>query len=315
MRVQTTFHFRFLVLALLYWLTGPQSGQAQTSPDAPSLAQLLAYKTEAPLAIKLVGSQRENGVIVDDITFASVAGNEPVAAYVVRPEAPGQATAGVLFIHWYAPSEPTSNRTQFLEEARALARRGTTSLLVSTFWSTASRYRARRWQDDYQNTINQAKDLRRALDVLLAQPGVEAQRIACVGHDYGAMFGAMAVAADTRVKFFVSIAGTARFADWYTYGSATGRPEGPALTAFRTQLTPLDPITVLAQSRAPVFFQFGEADRYTPRADFLALYQAAAEPKRIATYPSGHPMLLPIIQHDRLAWLSEQLGLKEASGK
>jgi dienelactone hydrolase len=292
-------------------LLGSRPALAQTGSPTPTLAQLLAYRAEAPLEVKLVSSKRETGVIIDDITFASVAGGAPVAAYLVRPDGAAKSAAGVLFVHWFEPSSPTSNRTQFLDEARELAKRGTVSLLVATFWSDPARYRARRWQDDYQNTINQAKDLRRALDVLLIQPGVDAQRIACVGHDYGAMFGSLAVAADTRVKAFVSIAGTVRFADWYTFGSASGRPAGAELTDFRARLAPLDPINALPLSKAAVFFQFGETDHYTPRPDFVALYLAAREPKRLATYASDHPMLLPVIRYDRHVWLREQLGLPE----
>jgi dienelactone hydrolase len=304
------------LLGLLLFTAGHSASAQATSPAAPAgpaLAQLLAYPATAPLDVKVIGTKREAGVVVDDITFAAAAGGAPIAAYLVRPEGVVKGAAGILFVHWFEPSSATSNRTQFLDEARELARRGTVSLLVATFWSDPARYKARRWQDDYQNSVNQAKDLRRALDVLLAQPGVDAQRIGCIGHDYGAMFSSLAVAADTRVKAFVSIAGTARFADWYTFGSASGRPAGEALTAFRAQLAPLDPINVLPQSKAAVFFQFGEADHYTPRADFVALYLAAAAPKRIATYPTDHPMLLPIIRHDRLAWISEQLGLPAAA--
>ncbi|GAA4368296.1 hypothetical protein GCM10023185_40930 [Hymenobacter saemangeumensis] len=294
-------------------LGGSRLLPAQTRPAGKPLAALLPYQPTAPLAVRTLSTKSEGGVVVEDLTFASASGGEPVPAYLVRPEGSERAGAGVLFVHWYAPAAPSSNRSQFLAEARELARRGVVSLLVSTFWSDPARYQERRWQDDYQNTINQAIDLRRALDVLLAQPGVQAGRLACVGHDYGAMFGALAVAADTRVKAFVSIAGASRFADWYSFGSASGRPEGAELAAFQAQLAPLDPITVLPNSKAAVFFQVGEADRFTPRADFVGLYVAAAEPKRLATYSCGHEMSLPIIQHDRLAWLQEQLRLVPAA--
>ncbi len=51
------------------------------------------------------------------------------------------------------------------------------------------------------------------------------------------------------------------------------------------------------------------ADRFTPREGFVALYMAAPGTKRIATYPSDHPMDADIIRVDRSAWLAEQLGL------
>ena len=300
------------VLALLLGMLGaaPSAAQDAATTTQPATAErLLAYDAAQPLDLRVVGTERQDGVTVEDITFRGASGGAPVAAYVVRPSEGAGPFAGVLFVHWFAPPEPTSNRTQYLEEAKALARRGTVSLLVSTFWSEAARYRARRWQDDYQNTINQARDLRRALDVLLARPGVDPRRVAYVGHDYGAMFGALVAGADPRPKAYVLIAGAARFPDWYLYGSATGVPKGEDLERFRTQFAPLDPATALAGSKAAFFFQYGEQDRFTPRENFVSLYMAAPAAKRLATYTSDHDMSAPIIRYDRTAWLTEQLGL------
>lgn len=295
------FHFALLPLMALLALAG--------SAAAQDLDRLLAVDAALPLDVKVLSQEERDGVEVADVTFASVAGGSPTAAYVVRPASGSGPFAGVFFVHWFEPGAPTSNRTQYLDEAKALARRGTVSLLVSTFWSDAARYRARRWENDFQNSIDQARELRRGLDVLLAQPGVDPQRIANVGHDYGAMFGAILAATDPRPKAFALIAGTARFADWYLFGSASGVPKGEALETFRKQLALIDPVEVIGRSRAAILFQFGEKDRYTPRQDFVAFYLAAPENKRILPYSSDHPMEAEIIRFDRSVWLSEQLGL------
>lgn len=290
-----------VLLGLL--LSGVAGGQA------PALEQILAYETVKPADVKTVGTETKNGVTIQDATFASVGEPKPIEAYIVRPETGAGPFAGVLFVHWFEPGSPTSNRTQFLKEAEALARRGTVSVLISTFWSDPERYRRRRWEDDYQNSVNQAKDLRRALDVLLAQPGVDPQRIGVVGHDYGAMFASIVAGVEARAKAYVLIAGTSRFSNWYLFGSSTGRPQGEALTKFKEQLAVIDPVEAIAKTKAATFFQFGETDKYTPREDFIAYYMAAPAPKRIATYPSDHPMEAPIIRFDREVWLSEQLGM------
>jgi dienelactone hydrolase len=279
------------------------------SAESATLEEELAYGAGKPLDVKVVGTEKKAGVMIEDVTFSSVAGNLPIEAYVVRPESGAGPFAGVLFVHWYAPRHPNSNRTQYLEEAQALARRGTVSLLVSTFWSDANRYRSRKWENDYQNSLNQAKDLRRALDVLLAQPGVDPKRIAYVGHDYGAMFGSVVASVDPRPKAFVLIAGTARFPDWYLFGSSTGVPKGDDLTKFKEQFALIDPVSAIAKTRASVFFQFGEMDKFTPRDNFIEFYKAAPDPKRIATYSSEHAMDAEIIRYDRDVWLAEQLVL------
>lgn len=297
-----------LCFSLLVLLSSASAWAQGTAQQAVHLDQVLAYEAGTP-EVKVVGSQQKSGVRIDDVTFASVAGGDPVQAYVVRPETGAGPFAGVLFVHWFAPPDPSSNRTQFLNEAEELARRGTVSLLVSTFWSDPKRYQKRTWESDYQNSVNQVKDLRRALDVLLAQPGVDPQRIGFVGHDYGAMFGTVVAAVDPRPKAYVLIAGTARFSDWYLFGSSTGVPKGEDREKFLAQLAPIEPVSAVAKAKAPLFFQLGEEDQYTPRKDFLDLYMAAPEAKRIATYKSDHPMEAGIIRFDRQVWLAEQLGL------
>lgn len=297
-----------MLSVLLILVSAETLAFGKNSAAAMRSEQLLAYDSSLPLEVKIVGSETRDGVTVEDITFRGVV--SPQRAFMVRPS--GRASgpfAGVLFVHWFAPPDPTSNRTQFLDEAKALARRGTISLLVSAFWEDEARYRARRWQDDYQNSINQAKELRRALDLLLAQPGIDARRIGFVGHDYGAMFGAAISAADARPKAYALIAGASRFPDWYLYGTASGLPKGADLTRFREQFTALDPSSVVGASKAAFLFQYGEDDSHTPRENFVALYLAAPTTKRLLTYASAHKMEAEEIRRDRTAWLSNQLSL------
>lgn len=312
-----------LLLAVLVLAAGCRGAEPQAAgqgpdrgPSAPAgtgtLSALLGDETRNPPEVKAVGTETREGVTVEDITFKG-SGGAPVEAYLVRPSEGAGPFAAVLFVHWYSPRHPNSNRTQFLEEARALARRGAVSLLVSTFWSDPARYRARRWQDDFRNTLGQARDLRVALDVLLSRRGVEAGRVAYVGHDYGAMFGALLSGADPRPKAYALIAGAARFPDWYLYGSASGVPAGAELEGFRKQFAPLDPVAAVRHAKAAFFFQYGEDDRFTPRENFVELYLAAPAPKRLATYASDHPMDAEAVRRDRAEWLAERLNLAPAS--
>ncbi|MBC7869398.1 MAG: hypothetical protein H7Y09_01055 [Chitinophagaceae bacterium] len=281
--------------------------------EAPSLTDLLSYDAntpaDAPLKIEQVGSETRDGATIQDITFPSVTGGLPTHAYLIRPADGIGSFAGTLYVHWYEPSSPTSNRTQYVDEAVIMARKGVISLLVSTIWSEPKWFNERRSADDFQQTVNQAIELRRALDILLAQPDVDSQRIGYVGHDFGAMFGAMVLAVDARPKAAVLIAGAARFPDWYLFAAADGLPTGDALTAYTRQLAQIDPVNVIKQTQAHTFFQFGEEDFYTPRENFIEFYLAAPAPKRIATYPSEHEMGAAIVQSDRIAWLIDELGL------
>lgn len=276
---------------------------------APTLEELLAYERASVAEVKVIGTEKvaDGNLEVQDIEFDGAKGDERVQAYLVRPAKVSDSHPAILYVHWFGPPEPDSNRTQFLEEAKAGARKGVVSLLVSTYWSDPARYERRTWQTDFENSLRAARSLRRGLDILAAQPGVDPRRIALVGHDYGAMYGSLVAAVDPRVSTLVFIAGTGRFAEWFTFGSATGVPKGEERANFYRQFVPIDPVNVIGLSHAKVFLQFGEKDFYTPRRAIIALYEAAPEPKRIATYPSEHEMRAPIIRTDREQWLHEQL--------
>lgn len=277
---------------------------------APELSQLLAYRATGPRNLTVIRTQEKPGVIIEDIKFDAIAKNKQGQAYRVYPKTSQGLCAGILFVHWYEPNSPLSNRTQFLEEAEGLARRGVVSLLVSTMWSDPSWFISRKSAEDYPNSLQQTIELRHALDILLAQPNVDPKRIGYVGHDFGAVFGATLAGVDNRPKTFVFIAGVGRYFDWYKLGAADGIPTGKVLNKYLSDFVPLDPVNALKSAKASVLFQFGEDDFYTPRDNFIEFYQAAPNPKRINTYLSMHEMNAWIIKTDRDAWLGDQLELQ-----
>lgn len=303
-RLLATFSFMNLFLLAL----SPSSAQDAKPLSPKEIATVFAYDQNEPLDIKDVGSETRGEVLIRDITFTSPGMEEPISAYLIAPKAKGVDYAGVLYVHWYEPKADTSNRTQFVDEAVKMAEKGTVSLLVSTMWSDPKWFNVRKQDGDYQDAVHQVIALRRALDVLLTQPGVNPKRIAYVGHDFGAMYGSVMAATENRVQSYVLIAGTPRFYDWFVFNNKLA---GDALTAYRTQIGAIDPVEMVKTVKdAAFFFQFGENDGYVPRETAVEYYLAAPEPKRLATYTSDHDMEHDIIQVDRMEWLSERLQLK-----
>src|SRR4051812_38754177 len=150
---------------------------------------------------------------VQQLSYTQLDGSTNAATVVTPAAASNAARPAILFLHWYEPPRPTSNRTEFLAEAVELAGSGITSLLVDTPWTKEDWFPTRDAARDFEFTQRMTKDVRRALDVLMAQPGIDKSRIAVVGHDFGAMWGALAVAEDPRVTHFVYMAGTRSFTD------------------------------------------------------------------------------------------------------
>jgi dienelactone hydrolase len=267
-------------------------------------ADPFAYDPAVPLALREVGRDTRGAALVRDVTFDGGGGQAPVTAYLVTPAQGTGPHAAILYAHWFGDPK-TTNRTQFLDEAVALAGRGVVSLLVDTMWLQRTWWRERTPETDFAGGARQVVAFRRALDLLLTQPGVDAKRVAFVGHDFGAMFGAVMGAADRRPTCYVFMAPTPRLSDWYLFNV---KPADVA--AYKAQLAPLDPIGAVGRlAPAPVFYQFATQDKYVPMPRPTEFYDATLARKLMATYETEHALALPEVAEDRVMWLTRELRL------
>jgi dienelactone hydrolase len=268
------------------------------------VAQLLAYDRSVAFDLQEVSTTERNGVILRDLTYAAYAARHGrIKAYLVKPSGKGPY-AGAVFFHWLG--EVKSDRTEFLDEAVSLARQGAVSLLIQGYFP---------WSQvpidgpaDRQQVIEQTIEVRRALDLLLMQPEVDAQRIGFVGHDYGAMYGAIAAGVEKRVKAYVLMAAIGTFSDWsLKYWPATA---AKGEEAYRRAITELDPIRHVGRAApAALLFQFAEKDKYISKAVAIGFFEKASQPKQVKWYDAIHDLNVPAAQKDRREWLTRQLGL------
>lgn len=264
---------------------------------------LLLQGTPGTLGVQVQAS----GVTVRQISYAQSDGSRNAATLVTPATASNRPRPAVLYLHWFEPPRPTSNRTEFLAEAVELADAGVVSLLVDTPWAKEDWFATRDAVHDYEFTVEMTKRVRRALDVLLAQPGVDRSRVALVGHDFGAMWGALAAAGDPRVTHVVFMAGTRSFSDWYLF---TPKKDGAEKDAFIAKMAPLDPIVALAKiSPRPVLLQFGTKDPFVKNEAATAMADAVTGSKTVKTYDFEHELTFQA-RVDRVEWLRREFKLQ-----
>jgi pimeloyl-ACP methyl ester carboxylesterase len=248
-----------------------------------------------------------SGAMVRQIAYTQADGTRNAATLVTPASAPRAPRPAVLYLHWYEPPRPTSNRTEFLAEAVDLAGSGVVSLLIDTPWSGETWFATRDAAHDYEFTLAMAKNVRSAVDALLAQPDIDKTRVAIVGHDFGAMWGALEAADDRRVTHLVFMAGSPSFSDWYLF---TPKREGADKDAFVAKLAPLAPQKTVGRFvPRPVLLQFGTKDKFVSNEDAKAMADAVAGPQTtFKTYEFEHELTYRA-RVDRLAWLREQFRL------
>jgi cephalosporin-C deacetylase-like acetyl esterase len=278
--------------------------QAQSADDVAARAALFQYDKKASLVVKEISAERRGDVTVRDVTFIGVLGKPEIKAYLIVPNGAGPF-AGILWVHWLG--EEKSNRTQFLDEAVALAPKGVVSLLVDAMWATPKWFENRNLDEDYQNSVIQVIHLRRAMDLLLAQKDVDKARVGFVGHDYGGMYGMLAAGVDQQAKTYVYIAVTQSLNDWAFFAN---QPKSKA--AYIRQNAQLEFTDFLRQVKnASTLFQFGKSDFYVSGADAAILFNATSQPKQRKLFDTGHKMDLKEIMTDRDDWLVKELVPKE----
>jgi dienelactone hydrolase len=251
-----------------------------------------------------VSTSEQGDATVRDVTYAS-SGDRTVSALLVLPGTPGPHPA-VLFLHWYATNETDGNRTEFVDEATALADQGVVSLLPELQFP---------WHQpptgieaDRQAVIDQVVDLRVGLDALLALPEVDPERLAVVGHDFGGMYAAVVAGIDPRIDGAVVMAGVPHFADWYLrYWHPV--PSSDEAT-YRATMLEVDPVTFLPEFGGPILFQFAEGDRFVNQAAIDAWTAAAPEEHTtVRTYDWNHSLRIEAARTDRDAFLAAALGM------
>ena len=280
------------------------------APSAPAQAlAIFDYDAKAAIEFQEHGRETVEAVTVADVSYASPRGGR-VPAYLVTP--PGRGPfAAVLFMHW-----GQGDRTEFLSEAVRYARSGAVSLMID------APYRRPDAKDfafvadaaaEREMFIQLVVDLRRAVDVLLAQPGVDAGRIAYVGHSLGATWGGALAGVEKRIGSFVLMGGLPRVSDVLGDGAVAKQLQKSfkreQLQAYAETLAPIDPGRFVGHASARILFQFALHDRFiSPRA--AAEYEKAAPSSESKRYFTSHEFNDEASARDRQAWLFERLALK-----
>ncbi|HEY69669.1 MAG TPA: alpha/beta fold hydrolase [Anaerolineae bacterium] len=262
-------------------------------PPYESLVGIFEYNDEHPVDLVVEAEEAREGVIVQTVKYYGAehwAYHRPlrVTAYLVLPVGNGPFPA-LLYLH-----AGGMDKDQYLDEAVLLAKSGVVCLLIdgpisSVRGSRLDPFDLLKVRDAYIRTVI---DLRRGVDVLESLPQVDPQRMAYVGHSYGATWGGVLAGLETRLRAYVLMAG-------YPQISENDTPQVPEMDAIRY---------LGFAAPAAYLFQFAEHDAFIDRDEAQLYFDTANEPKTMLWYDTDHFTLQHVSQADRLQWLGRWLG-------
>jgi dienelactone hydrolase len=267
---------------------------------------LFDYDRAAPLDIREVATERSGGVNSIDLTYASPKGGR-VPATLFVPDGDGPV-AGLVLMHGLP-----SNRTEMAEFAMAFAQLDAVVITIDAPFArpvNAGREPLVLTEQDRDEQIQLIVDLRRAIDVLVSRPEVDAERMAYVGVSYGGAMGGLLAGVEDRLQTYVLQVGDGGLVThftgpedrgdyFYTGLSESGRQ------AWLEAMWPIEPIHYVGHAApAALLFQNGTADEVVPPADALRYQEAGSEPKAMLWYDAGHG-IPPAAADDTVAWLQD----------
>ncbi|HEY1919447.1 MAG TPA: alpha/beta fold hydrolase [Streptosporangiaceae bacterium] len=271
---------------------------------AVALAGVLTAVTVAPSQAAGTHPPSSGARVIVESVWVPVPGQHAVPAYLVKSGgALGTSShAGILFLHWLGQIH--SNRTEFLAEATGLARRGAVSLLPQgTFpWKVAPTGT----RQDVTAVKQQLAAFQACLNWLMARQYIDQSRIAVVGHDYGAMYGALLADANPQVHAAVLATPDATWGHWFVkYWLGYTGQRAARYDALFTSLQPVRHVSRLGNRE---LFQWAGQDIYVS-ASVRMQFARHAPQAQVDLYPGADHQLDAAAQTARDAFLENELGL------
>jgi dienelactone hydrolase len=281
-----------------------------TLTAAPAPASALAtfdYDRTADYAPALELIDTEQGVKIYELSFRSPRGTGRATGLLFVPGGAGPF-AGLVLQHGMP-----GNAEQMAGGAVVLASHGAVVVALDAPFARRGGNPVRFIDADSAEQVQLMTELQRAVDLLVARPDVDADRLGYLGVSYGGAMGALFVGIERRLKPGVLVVADGGLVSHFTGPEDGGVFYGLTCTQLRRwfeSMVPIEPIKYVGfASPTPLLLQSGHQDLLVPAPDAERLHAAVGEPKTIRWYNAGHGLTAEAVR-DQLLWLQQHLGMQ-----
>ncbi|MBM3121327.1 MAG: DUF4396 domain-containing protein [Chloroflexi bacterium] len=284
--------------------TPPRGVDPTLSLPCDQNRRLFEYDAQAPLDIQEIGRKHSSGVTVIDLTYASPKGGR-VPALLFVPDGRGPF-AGMIFQHGMP-----SSRYDMRYLAEIYAHVGVVAIAIDAPFNRSEHdnYNPLLFREsDAREQIQLIVDLRRAVDLLLARPDVDPQRLAYLGSSYGGAMGGLLAGVEHRLRGYVLMVGDGGLVSHFSGARIEGLPRDKR-DAWLAAMWPIEPLRYVGcAAPAALLFQNGTLDTMVPPVHAIPYQQAGSEPKTMLWYEAGHGLPMAAYE-DQAVWLADLIGI------
>jgi dienelactone hydrolase len=244
---------------------------------------------------------------VSDVLYVGADGR--VTGLLVEPAA-GDLQPAVIMLGGLP-----GTRRDLLPRALDLANAGVISLLIDAPFARAQRIgpgtQPLNFTDqDRAEQIQLVVDLRRAMDLLVARPGVDQNAIGFLGSSYGASIGGLFAGVEPRLAASVLESGDGGLVSHFAAlgdASPLAALTPAARDAWIAAMDPIEPVYFVGNATGPVLFQAGTQDTVTTPIEAAGFAAAGNAQSSRSWYDSGHGLSEPA-WCDAAKFLGDHLG-------
>ena len=296
-----------VALCSLVFVGAPGAAWADKAP--PEQAMLFDYAKAGDVPALASGVLRKARCCdVTEWRLSPATGGE-IDLTVVAPLTKGRHPT-VLWLHREGAEV---KRALFLHEAEALAASGIASLLVELPFKLPYVHRVNNNAGDADVIRDAVIDARRAIDWAATRPEFNIDKLAVVGHRYGAWAAALLAGVDKRIDAMVLMSPPGKPSGWLQVTEQAKAKkfresfDKEAWGGYLNAIEPLDPEKWIKYAApAKLHFQFASNDEWVQTLEQVDLYRAASLPKSRQMFDSDE-LLNEEAKKDRQVWLRKAL--------
>ena len=291
---------------------GIARGTAQGAQSCSSLPlATFTYDRALPLDLRDSIAKTQDGVEIRAISFASPRGGRATGLlFLPEQRPPGVRLPGLVMQHGMP------GKAEYVSWVSGnIAHHGAIVVALDAPFARRAGDPVTFTPQDSAEQVQLIVDLRRAFDLLIGRPDVDARRLAFVGRSFGAAIGGLLAAVEHRPRTYGLIVGDGGLVAHY---SAPGRRAAlDTLSPERRErwlaaMGSIEPIHYMGcATGASFFFQAARRDELVTVTDAVAFQRAAPKPAEVRWYDLDHNLGWPAII-DELDWLHRTLGTAPA---